>query len=326
MTPLVSVIIPSYNGTQYLEQAVSSVTKQTHEKLECIIVDDGSTDHTYQLCQNLIKKDSRIKYVYQKNRGPASARNRGIKKSKGDWIQLLDADDWLNENKIKFQLEYFYKMPDNAGEAIVLYSDYHVIKVDSHQNILKEETQIFGNLSENQLLDRVLTWSLKDDCPLHCNSVLSNRSVFNKNLFYETSTAFTDLELWIRLLTHNVKFIYTPIIGMYFRRHPKSRTTNNKYTEDAYVGYLELLYERQAKLLDRIPNIEAKIRRAFQKGDKGLFFRLLKIYNRPVCLRTRSIKIKNRWVLKALFLINLVRIKFKWHLRSKILKLFDYSI
>ena len=310
MVPLVSAIIPSYNGAQYLEQAVSSVIKQTHAKLECIIVDDGSTDHTQQLCRNLIKKDSRIKYVYQRNRGPASARNKGIKESKGDWIQLLDADDWLNENKIRFQLEYFCKTANNPDEDIVLYSDYHVITVDSHQNILKEETQIFGNLSENQLLDRVLTWSFKDDCPLHCNNVLSKRSVFDKDLFNETSTAFTDLELWVRLLTHNVKFIYTPIIGMYFRRHPKSRTTNNKYAEEAYVGYLELLYERQKELLDRIPHIEGKIRVAFQRGNKGLFFRLLKIYNRPVCLRIRSIKIKNRSVLKVLFYINLVRIKY----------------
>ena len=317
MVPLVSAIIPSYNGAQYLEQAVSSVIKQTHAKLECIIVDDGSTDHTQQLCRNLIKKDSRIKYVYQRNGGPASARNRGIKESKGDWIQLLDADDWLNENKIEFQLEYLCKTANNAGEDIVLYSDYHVITVDSDQNILKEETQIFGNLSENQLLDRVLTWSFRDDCPLHCNNVLFKRSVFDKDLFNETSVAFTDLELWTRLLTHKVKFIYTPIIGMYFRRHPTSRTKNNKYAEEAYLGYLELLYEGQKELLDRIPHIEGKIRVAFQRGNKGLFFRLLKIYNRPMCLRIRSIKIKNRSLLKVLFFINLVRIRFNQYFRSK---------
>lgn len=309
--PLVSVIIPSYNGAQYLEQAVSSVIKQTHENLECIIVDDGSTDHTHQLCQDLIKKDSRITYVYQRNAGPASARNRGIKESKGGWVQLLDADDWLNENKIRFQLEYFHKTADNSGKDIVLYSDYHVITVDLHQNILKEETQIFGNLSGDQLLERVLTWGFRDDCPLHCNNVLFKRSVFDKDLFNETSTAFTDLELWTRLLTHKVKFLYTPIIGMYFRRHPKSRTKNNRYVEEAYVGYLELLYGRQKELLDRIPHIEGKIQLAFQRGDKGLFFRLLKIYHRPVCVQIRSIKIKSRSVLKFLFFVNLVRIKSK---------------
>ena len=318
MAPLVSVIIPSYNGAQYLEQAVRSVINQTYKKLECIIVDDGSTDNTHQLCQNLIKKDSRIKYVYQRNGGPASARNRGIKESKGDWIQLLDSDDWLNENKIGFQLEYFRKTANNAGDNIVLFSDYHVINVDPNQNILEEETQIFGNLSEDQLLHRVLTWSFKDDCPLHCNNVLLRRSVLDKDLFNETQRAFTDLEFFVRLLTHKVKFIYTPIIGMYFRRHPKSRTTNKKYTREGYVGYLELLYDRQKELLDHIPHIKDKIQIAFNSGDKGLFFRLLKIYNRPVSLQLRSIKITNRLGLKFIFLLKLAKRKFMWNFRSKI--------
>ena len=56
-----------------------------------------------------------------------------IKESGGDWIQLLDEEDWLDENKIKFQLEYFCKTADNAGGDIVLYSDYHVVTVDLHQ-------------------------------------------------------------------------------------------------------------------------------------------------------------------------------------------------
>jgi len=324
MAPLVSVIIPSYNGIQYLEQAVSSVIKQTHKKLECIIVDDGSTDNTYQLCQNLIKKDSRIKYIYQRNGGPGSARNKGIKESKGDWIQFLDSDDWLNEDKIRFQLEYFCRTAKNSGDNIVLFSDYKIIHEDSHQNILKEETQFFGNLSEDQILHRVLSWSFKDDCPLHSNSILSKRSVLNKDLFNETQKpAFTDLELFVRLLTHKVKFIYTPIVGMYFRRHPKSRTTNKKYTQEAYVGYLELLYERKKELLDRIPHIESRIRMAFKGGDKSIFYRLLKIYNRPVRLPIGTIKIRNKWGLKFIFFLNLVKMKFLWSYGSKILRLFD---
>ena len=323
MAPLVSVIIPCYNGTQYLEQAVSSVIRQKYKNLECIIVDDGSTDHTPELCQHLIQQDSRIKYVHQQNGGPASARNRGIKASKGDWIQLLDADDWLHTHKIKFQLEYLRKTAPNANQNLVLFSDYHVINVDSHQQVLNEETQIFGHLTENQLLDRILTWSFRDDCPLHCNNVLLKRSVFDKFLFNETSTAFTDLEFFARLLTHNVNFMYTPIIGMYFRRHPKSRTTNKKYTQEAYVGYLELLYEGQKELLDQIPHIENKIQIAYYTGNKDLFHRLLKIYEQPVCLPLRSINIKNRMVLKMAFWLKLVKRKTMGPSRSNVLRLSD---
>lgn len=316
MAPYVSVIIPTYNGAQYLEEAVSSVINQTYKNLECIIVDDGSTDNTHQLCQNLIKNDSRIKYVYQRNRGPGSARNRGIKESKGDWIQLLDSDDWLNEDKIRFQLEYFRKTANNAGDNIVLFSDYKVISADSDQNIIKEETQIFGNLSEDQILHRVLNWNFKDDCPLHSNSILCKRSVLDQDLFNEIQKpAFTDLEFFVRLLTHKVKFIYTPIIGMYFRRHPKSRTTNKKYAQEGYVGYLELLYERKKELLDHIPHIENRIRMAFKRGDKSIFYRLLKIYNRPVRLPIGTIKIANKWGLKFLFFLNLAKMKILGHFR-----------
>ena len=324
MAPLVSLIIPSYNGAEYLEQAVNSVIKQTHKNLECIIVDDGSTDNTHQVCQNLIKKDSRIKYVYQKNAGLGCARNRGIKDSRGDWIQFLDSDDWLNEDKIRFQLDFFYKIASNVDENIVLFSNYHVITVDSHQNILKEETQIFDGLSEDQLLHRVLTWNGKDDCPLHCNSVLIKRSVLTSNMFNETKTAFIDLEFFVRLLTHKVKFVYTPIIGMYFYRHPSSRTKNATYVREAYVGYLELLYEKQKELLDDIPYIEKKMQVAFSIGDKGLFFRLLKICNPPVKLEigavnimTRKFLIKTKRGLKLIFFLNLLKIKVAACVRSK---------
>ncbi|MGD9044965.1 MAG: glycosyltransferase family 2 protein [Desulfobacterales bacterium] len=322
MLPLVSAIIPSYNGARYLEQAVSSVINQKHKKLECIIVDDGSTDDTHQLCQNLMKKDPRIKYVYQSNGGPGAARNRGIKESKGEWVQLLDSDDWLNENKIKFQLDYFSKTAKNADDNIVLFSDYHVISVDTHQNILKEETQVFGNLSAEQLLHRILAWNDKDDSPLHCNNVLIKRSVLDRDLFNEAQTAFTDLEFFVRLLTHKVKFIYTPIIGMHFRRHPTSRTTNSRYCQKAYVGYLELLYKRQKELLGHIPHIEKKMQAAFNRGDKELFFRFLKIYHRPVTLQIGPIRIKTRSCSKFFFYLNLVKKKLRWFLRSKILRLF----
>jgi glycosyltransferase involved in cell wall biosynthesis len=320
MSPLVSVIIPSYNGAQFLEQAVSSVINQTYKNLECIIVDDGSTDDTQQLCKNLIKNNSQIKYVYQRNGGPGSARNRGIKEAVGDWIQFLDADDWLNEDKIRFQLDYFHKIANNANENVVLFSDYNVITVDSHQNIQKRVTQIIGNLSEEQILHRILSWNGEDDnCPLHTNSMLSKRSVFEKDSFIEAkNSGFEDLELYIRLIDHKVKFVYTPITGMYFRRHPKSLTqTDSKYTREGFVGFLEILYRRNNELLEHIPYIEKQIQLAFQRGDKERFDRLLKLNKRPVRLPIVSLHMTNRLALKLIFFLNFIKIKILQLLRSK---------
>ena len=109
MNPLVSVIIPCFNCDKYLEEAVESVLAQTFTNFECLIVDDGSTDNTRQISESLVRRDSRVKYYFQDNNGVASARNFAIRQARGEWIQFLDADDWLHQdNKYQYQ-RYSYQ-------------------------------------------------------------------------------------------------------------------------------------------------------------------------------------------------------------------------
>lgn len=96
MDPKISVIIPVYNGEKFLERSVESVIGQTYQKLECIIVDDGSIDRTGSLCVSLQTKDSRIRYVRKTNGGVSSARNEGLRQVTGDYICFLDSDDYLD--------------------------------------------------------------------------------------------------------------------------------------------------------------------------------------------------------------------------------------
>lgn len=100
--PLVSVIIPVYNGSKYLSEAIDSVANQTYTPLEIIMVDDGSTDDSVRIAESFHK----IKIIKQKNQGNASARNEGIKKSQGKFISFLDADDYWTRDKIKTQIEF----------------------------------------------------------------------------------------------------------------------------------------------------------------------------------------------------------------------------
>ena len=92
-TELVSVVIPVYNASQFVETCLTSICKQTYRHLEIIVVDDGSTDDTLTKCRNF--RDDRIIIVSQKNRGVSSARNNGLDLSHGDWIVFLDADDQI---------------------------------------------------------------------------------------------------------------------------------------------------------------------------------------------------------------------------------------
>ena len=91
----VSVIIPIYNDEKYLEQCLDSVIKQTYKNLEIILVDDGSTDRTPEICEQYREKDSRIRVLHKKNGGVGSSRNAGLAMATGDYVLFVDDDDFI---------------------------------------------------------------------------------------------------------------------------------------------------------------------------------------------------------------------------------------
>lgn len=97
-TPLISVIVPVYNIMEYLPRCVESIMKQTYSNLEIVLVDDGSTDGTGALCDELAGKDSRIRVFHKENGGSSSARNLALEKVTGEYIGFVDSDDYISEN------------------------------------------------------------------------------------------------------------------------------------------------------------------------------------------------------------------------------------
>ena len=93
--PLITIIVPIYNIVEYLPRCVHSITAQTYERLEIILVDDGSTDGTEKLCDSLALEDSRIRVYHKKNGGSSSARNMGLKLAAGEYIGFVDSDDYI---------------------------------------------------------------------------------------------------------------------------------------------------------------------------------------------------------------------------------------
>ncbi|NPC93237.1 glycosyltransferase family 2 protein [Bacillus sp. WMMC1349] len=96
MKPIVSIIIPVYNGEKYLRNCLNSVVRQTLSSIEVLVVDDGSTDSTHNIIRNFTAADSRIVPIYQSNQGPATARNNAIKQANGEFVAFLDSDDWVD--------------------------------------------------------------------------------------------------------------------------------------------------------------------------------------------------------------------------------------
>jgi glycosyltransferase involved in cell wall biosynthesis len=109
--PLVSVIVPVYNGERFLAEALDSVCAQGYSPLEVIVVDDGSTDQTAKVVD---KFKDKVVYFFQQNSGPAAARNKGIASARGAFIAFLDADDLWAPNKVERQVDYLLQHPETG--------------------------------------------------------------------------------------------------------------------------------------------------------------------------------------------------------------------
>lgn len=97
----ISVIVPVYNGEEYLGECIESILRQTHGDLELIIVDDGSTDGSAEICDEYAGKDKRVKVYHQENGGASRARNLGLEKARGEYVMFVDADDWLEDEALE---------------------------------------------------------------------------------------------------------------------------------------------------------------------------------------------------------------------------------
>lgn len=114
----ISVIVPVYNGENDIEKCISKLLEQTFQDVEIIVVNDGSTDRTEQICKQIMTQDTRVKLYTQENAGPSAARNKGIELATGEWVVFVDSDDWLESNC----LEYVYNVALEENVDIVLWN------------------------------------------------------------------------------------------------------------------------------------------------------------------------------------------------------------
>ncbi|PDT12152.1 glycosyl transferase [Rhizobium sp. J15] len=127
LQPLVSVVVPAFNASPFIERTLVSATSQTYRALEIIVVDDGSTDDTARLVERAAVNDARIRLLRTANRGVAAARNTGIEAASGPYVAFLDADDLWHPAKIEKQVEALERLPDQWAAVYVL---HHFINLD----------------------------------------------------------------------------------------------------------------------------------------------------------------------------------------------------
>ena len=112
---LISVIVPVYNVENYLKRCLDSIINQTYQNIEIILIDDGSTDNSGNLCEDYKKIDNRIKVVHKTNGGLSDARNTGIKKAKGKYITFVDSDDYVEYDYVEYLYNLIKKYDTNIS-------------------------------------------------------------------------------------------------------------------------------------------------------------------------------------------------------------------
>jgi glycosyltransferase involved in cell wall biosynthesis len=133
-SPIISIIIPVFNGENYIDESIKSIHWQSFREYEIIVVDDGSTDKT----ADCVKKYPEIKYIYQDNRGPASARNTGVKEARGKYLAFMDADDVWDKNKLLIQFDYMEKHPE-VGYTFTKHSLFYTEEMDSMPDWIRKD-------------------------------------------------------------------------------------------------------------------------------------------------------------------------------------------
>lgn len=174
LEPVISVIVSIYNVQDYVENSVHSICNQTYKNLEIILVDDGATDNSGKICDELATKDSRIRVVHKPNGGLSSARNEGVKIATGDYIAFVDGDDWIDEDMYEGMISAMLKhdadiaicnykeickkgVRDTSTDEITVFEGRETLKVF----IEEDENYQIQNAAWNKLYKRSLMGELR---------------------------------------------------------------------------------------------------------------------------------------------------------------------
>jgi len=202
MTPLISIITPTYQRAEFIEEMLKSILVQTYSNWELILVDDGSTDNTVELIKPYLN-DQRIKYHYQENNGQSSARKKAIQLAEGEYLAFLDSDNvW-----IPTRLELGLKAIESDPTIDLTYGDIVEIDIDSVEQPTQNMKRFSGAVAPELVKDNFITM----------NTVLVKKTaVIKVGAFRSEVKRADDYDMWLRLSAeHN--FLYVPKIMVKYR-------------------------------------------------------------------------------------------------------------
>lgn len=257
-----SVVIPVYNVEDYLSQCLASILQQTYRNLEIIIVDDGSTDNSLQICEGFAAKDSRVTVIQQLNGGVSMARNTGIAAATGDYITFVDSDDWLENEMYEKMVEQLKKSPGLdmvMCDSTLFTKDSEIKSTDFIREGYYSKSQIVLELYPVLLVTEDFG---KIPIVSVCNCLMKRSNIIEHHILFDPDLRYSEDYLFMAdVMIHTTSFYYLKGAHYYhYRQYDESRSKKlqpdwwsnlldlNKKLKDLLADSKEFDFSRQLKL------------------------------------------------------------------------------
>ena len=251
MNPLVSIIIPIYNTEKYLVECIDSVLNQTYKNLEIILVNDGSTDNSGIICAKYANKDNRIKVIHQINKGVSEARNTGLNIAKGDFINFIDSDDYIDLDEIEILVKNRVENGVVCNGSIVLYKN---------RKIVKKSNKIYKLNKYNALKLYILegaSWSKREKLDYFIGSSMNNklfsRNIFRNIRFDKNVKVSEDIDVMFDIILVSENIVLLPYAKYYYVHRNINSITSQSFNLNM-LDSIKVKIKIENKIRNILPN------------------------------------------------------------------------
>ena len=245
-TALISVIVPVYNVAQYLEKSIASIQQQTYQNLEIILVDDGSTDESGRLCEQIAEQDERVLVYHKDNEGLSQARNDGLKQAHGDYVIFIDSDDYIHPEMIASLYQQLVNEDADVSSCGVMnvYANSESPQTEKQDDYFVCETETF---LREYLIGEKIPGTI-------CNKLIKKeiaiQLTFPKGLIYEDAYYHFDLIKVAKKYVVNTKPYY-----YYFHRGDSITTKPYEEKDLAYIDIYQKFYNEVVKEYPKLKDV-----------------------------------------------------------------------
>lgn len=303
---MISIIIPVYNVSKYLDKCLQSVVAQTYSNIQIILVNDGSTDNSGEICDKWRKKDNRIEVIHKKNGGLSNARNVGIERAQGKYLMFVDSDDIISNDLC--ELLYNLLLENDADLAIC--NTYHIFDSNNFTFEIANKAEMVYCFNKSEAICNL--WYQKSFLPSAWGK-LYKKELFEQIRFTE-GIIFEDIDIMHEIFYLCNKIVYTDVKAYGYVHHENSITTK-KYTQKDNV-ILDICEKIMKFATSKNVQIQQAAKSYYVTGALRVYLNapdtdeyqeviykaknILNLYGKEV-LRDKNIRKKNRYALYLYF-------------------------